>query len=98
MDKPKEKVYDEQISPLMTQIITICREHNIAHVCTFQLDEVDEDEGPLYCDTKNLRDECEPSDRMMEIGEMVGPQHSPALTMMTVRDGDGKVTEMHAFL
>ena len=31
----KEQIYDEQISPLMTQIIAICKEHGIPIVASF---------------------------------------------------------------
>ncbi|KVV50141.1 hypothetical protein WK90_32625 [Burkholderia cepacia] len=31
----KERIYDEQISPLMTQIIVICKEHGIPIVASF---------------------------------------------------------------
>ncbi|KVE87768.1 hypothetical protein WI99_11600 [Burkholderia cepacia] len=31
----KERIYDEQISPLMTQIIAICKEHGIPIVASF---------------------------------------------------------------
>ena len=33
----KENVYDEQISPLVHQIIDICKEHNIALLLSAQL-------------------------------------------------------------
>ena len=35
----KEEVYDSQISPLMAQIISICKEHKIAMLADFTLDE-----------------------------------------------------------
>lgn len=35
---PKEKIYDEQIAPLMTQIIAICKEHGLGMHATFVLD------------------------------------------------------------
>lgn len=31
----KEQIYDEQISPLMTQIIAVCKEHGIPIVASF---------------------------------------------------------------
>jgi hypothetical protein len=45
----KEKVYDEQISPLVHKIIAICREHEIALLLSAQLE--DEDERKLFCTT-----------------------------------------------
>ena len=37
MTLQKEKIYDEQISPLMTQIIRICKENKIACFATYRL-------------------------------------------------------------
>lgn len=45
-----EKVYDEQISPLMTQIIAICREHRIPMVASF-IYENNVDRGKCRCTT-----------------------------------------------
>lgn len=45
-----EKVYDEQISPLMTKIIEICQEHRIPMVASFQYAN-SETEGPAFCTT-----------------------------------------------
>lgn len=30
-----EPIYDEQIAPLMTEIIRICREHGLPFICSF---------------------------------------------------------------
>jgi len=53
-----EPIYDEQISPLMERIITICKEHGIPMVATFQLNDIPDDYegdngdiGPTYCTT-----------------------------------------------
>jgi hypothetical protein len=45
----KENVYDEQIRPLVHQIIDICKEHNIVLLLSAQLQ--DEDDETLYCTT-----------------------------------------------
>ena len=34
--KTKEEIYDEQINPLMAQILTICKEHKIPFACAFE--------------------------------------------------------------
>ena len=34
--KNKESIYDEQISPLMTQILKICQEHELPMFASFQ--------------------------------------------------------------
>lgn len=56
MRHDKEQVYDEKISPLMTQIISICKEHHIQMLGSFFLreptgDEVEEHEKDLCCTT-----------------------------------------------
>src|SRR5450432_4241349 len=42
----KEQIYDEQISPLMTQIIKICQDHEIDFIANFELGPVDEGRDP----------------------------------------------------
>ena len=37
MARTKEQVYDEEIYPLMDQIVKICVEHEIPTLCTFAL-------------------------------------------------------------
>ena len=88
----KEEIYDEQISPLMTQIIAICKEHKIANVLSFSLDL---EEG-LCCTTCMTQDEFAPPEKFKECVRLLYPQQSPL--MMTVRDGDGNVKEMHAIM
>lgn len=45
----KEQIHDEQICPLMAQIIAICKSHGIACFATFALPS--EDNEGLYCTT-----------------------------------------------
>ncbi len=54
MPGPRETAYDEKIFPLMKQIIEICKEHEIPHVCCFELDDqAEEGEDPdiIFCST-----------------------------------------------
>lgn len=44
----KESVYDERISPLVQQIIEICKEENIPFIMDFALRDGEGDEN-LYC-------------------------------------------------
>lgn len=39
--KKQEKIYDEKISPLMTEIIKICKEHEITIFSLFQYDKTE---------------------------------------------------------
>ncbi|MEH4661078.1 hypothetical protein [Phytobacter diazotrophicus] len=45
-----EQVYDEQINPLMTQIIAICKEHQMPMVCSFAYKN-DDETGVSCCST-----------------------------------------------
>jgi hypothetical protein len=61
---PKERIYDEQISPLMMQIIALCKEHKINAFADFSLGlEADEDaerfDEPLFCTTALPVDEAD---------------------------------------
>ncbi|WP_159711563.1 hypothetical protein [Geminicoccus flavidas] len=67
---PKEQIYDAQISPLMTQIIGICKEHGIAMIASFALGEHPEN-GDLQCTTM-LPDEA----------GKPGPSHLPAVKIL----------------
>lgn len=83
----KEHIYDEQISPLMTQIIAICNEHKIANVLTFLLDR---DEG-LVCTTCNINEDTYPPDEFKELVDVLFPKKRSPL-MVTVDHGDGRKT------
>jgi hypothetical protein len=47
----KESVYDNEISPLMKQIIEICKRENIPMAFNFAIKDDGEEEGWLYCTT-----------------------------------------------
>lgn len=53
MSGPKETAYDAEISPLMVQIIDVCKRHKINVHATFVLDvpEDAEDENAILCTT-----------------------------------------------
>lgn len=46
----KEAIYDAEISPLMTRIIAICKEHDIPMLATFQFEHTEEN-GAGFCTT-----------------------------------------------
>lgn len=48
----KEEIYDDQISPLMQNIIGICREHGIAMIASFNI--AHDGEGPNGEDCSRL--------------------------------------------
>ena len=47
----KEKIYDEQIYPLMTQIIEICKNNGINMLASYYLIKETETNDDLYCTT-----------------------------------------------
>lgn len=52
-ETPREDAYDDKIAPLMSQIIALCREHEIPLVASFELDDdgqVDPPD-PMRCTT-----------------------------------------------
>lgn len=48
----KEQIYDNKISPLMQQIIQICKDNEIDMVSSFYLKDVTEEDEKLYCTTR----------------------------------------------
>jgi hypothetical protein len=90
----KEQIYDEQIAPLMTQIIEVCQKHGIAMISSFEVpNDIDTD---LRCST-HLADEtgkypfadvC----RALRVG-----RRAPALHL-TTKDADGNITSMTTVL
>lgn len=88
----KEEVYDGQISPLMAKIIAICKEHKIAHVCAFTLDE----ENGLCCITTNTSEDFEPEERLLEARHVL--YRRPQTLTLTTRDGDGNVKSIETIL
>ena len=83
----KEEIYDEQISPLMGQIIAICREHKIANICSFSLDYDEE----LVCTTAMLKEEFEPPESFLEALKTIRPPEREPL-MVTTKNPDGSET------
>lgn len=64
--KDNEKIYDEQISPLITKIVEICIEHDLPMLATFQCTH------DVFCSTVIGIHEQDP---MMEfIGKMLAQQ------------------------
>ena len=86
----KESVYDEQISPLMTQIIAICKEHQLPMVADFQYSN-DEENGPAHCTTtlpfKGIADE-----KLERVSVILRPQRPVCLAETHVTNPDGSKT------
>lgn len=84
----KEEIYDEQINPLMAQVIEICRAHKIPVLANFVLGE------DLCCTTALLADDYEPSAQQLEALEVLKPQSAFAIaeTIESKPDGSKKIT------
>lgn len=82
---PKEAVYDQQIAPLMSQIIALCKEHKINMVADFSLGYDVEADQTLFCTTalpKVDPDDEKGVERMMRAYEALKPQ--PQLFAFTI--------------
>lgn len=89
----KETIYDEQIAPLMNQIIEVCMANKIAMFSSFSLDL----ESGLICTTALLKEDHEPPDSYKAAYDLVARGGRPAPLMYTIRE-NGKVKEMGAIL
>lgn len=73
----KEEIYDEQIFPLMAQVIEICKRHRIPMLFDVALGcESEDDDGQLKCTTVLLDDEYEPSPEMLQAYEHIRPKRA----------------------
>jgi len=85
----KENVYDEQISPLVRQIIDICREHEIALLLSAQLE--DEDERELFCTTILAGTDEVSCEKFVQALNVIRQPSRPVMHMTTTH-GDGSQT------
>lgn len=91
----KEEIHDSQISPLMAEIIAICKANKIAMLASFHIP-TDEDPG-LECTTALLTDEFEPPRQLLDaVAAIRAPLPSPL--MVTTKDANGSVVRMDAIL
>jgi hypothetical protein len=95
----KEAIYDDEVSPLMAQVIAICKRANIPVHASFQLDE------DLACTTHVAPEKVEPEDAdgFAEWTRKYGPlariaSRPSSPLMITTRDGSGKITSVEAIL
>jgi hypothetical protein len=81
----KEQAYDDHVSPLMAQVIALCKEHKINMAAQFALD-CDGDNGPLYCTTilhDVDKDDERGIERMRQCRRVMYPS-APVFAFMTV--------------
>jgi hypothetical protein len=83
----KEAIYDEQISPLMAQIIKICRDNCINMAASFSLDFDEEAEETLFCSTVLPIDESDETgmEKIEELRKVI--QKRPEVFAFTIHSG-----------
>lgn len=93
----KEQVYDEQISPLMLQILDICKAQGIAMMASFDI--AHDGEGPngedcsgLLCSSLLPDGNDEPNPLFMRANDLIRRGGRPAPMMFTTENGDGSKT------
>lgn len=88
----KEAVYDEQISPLMTQVIAICKANNIPMVAQFQYAN-DKENGPALC-TTTLPIDGITCDKLRRIASSMQPERPFCIaeTIETLPNGSKRIT------
>lgn len=84
----EESVYDEKISPLMKQIIAICKEHQIPLVAKFQI--ANHEDGPFFATTSLPFDRACDAIRKLSVSAM--PVRAIALAETHVTNADGSKT------
>lgn len=92
----REVIYDEQIAPLMRQIIALCKEHDIPMVSSFQYNDDRPDGEAALCTTVILPGGPASCAALQEAARVI--YRPPTLTMLTVRDSKGQVTSMEAIV
>jgi hypothetical protein len=102
MTMNKEQVYDDQISPLMQQIIDICKGQGIAMMASFDIAHAGEgpngeDCSSLVCSTLLPNGDGEPKPVFAQANALIRRSDRPAPMMITTEHRDGSKT-MTAFI
>ena len=86
---PKEAIYDEQIAPLMRQIIAICKQGGINAFAEFSLGYDKEADQTLFCTTALPLDESDGKgwDNIVSIATHAKKLKSSGLVAMTIVGG-----------
>jgi len=85
----KEEVYDDEISPLILEVIALCKEHRIPAAMMFQLNDDDDEHGPLYCSTCIPCRELDVSDKMSRVIDLVQPDRGGVIAETVETDAAG---------
>lgn len=80
----KEQIHDNQINPLMAQILEICQAHKIAMVASFSIPT--EDDPELMCTSALTADEYEPPRCLLQaLRSVLSPE--PVIAFTTTEGG-----------
>lgn len=82
----KEQIYDEQIYPLMAEIVAICQLHKIAMLASFAIPT--DDDPTLQCTTTLLSNDYDPPEDMKKAADKLF-QKDFFLAAIVVRDKGG---------
>ncbi|MCF7964194.1 MAG: hypothetical protein K9L79_01505 [Methylobacter tundripaludum] len=85
----KEQIYDEQISPLVGQILAICKEHGIAWIANFAIPTEEDDSLQVLT---NWPDENGKFPDNHQAAVRVIRPFNPGPMMLTTEHSDGSVT------
>jgi hypothetical protein len=91
-----EKIYNEQISPLMTQILEICKQNELPMAVSFQY-KGDGEEEFEFCNSAVLPEERPISEELEKIWNILNERRAKPLTLKVV-DPENKtieITEIH---
>lgn len=92
----REGVYDNQISPLMTEIIRLRKEHDIPMAASFQYNDDRPDGEAKLCTTVILNQKDAAAPALHEAARAF--RRAPPVMMLTTRDGEGNVVRMDAIV
>lgn len=94
-----EAVYDTEISPLMAEIIAICKRVKMPFVASFHYQNAphEDDSGEALC-TSGLTVAERPSPTIAAATSLIRRHGRPPALMLTTIGGDGKVKAMEAIL
>jgi hypothetical protein len=90
MDKSKEQIYDEQISPLMTRIIEICRSHKIPVAACFGINTDEGEDADLVCSTILYDKDWNTPDNIKSAAKAMQQRRSMAIITTLGKDGNVK--------
>ena len=95
MAGPKETFYDENIFPLMDEVIRMCKEQDISMLASFELDveEGNAPDDPMLCSTQLIWPDCK-SRKLRKAADIIYPDDPVCLGEMiqTMPDGTKRVT------